>query len=195
MSEHNEKIVNAFGPVRRELDSLRLPLMQQRRYNGIANAIVMMVEHGPINTAAIAHLRAAVMAMVDGGNISAEHKQRISTAFDQFEAQWEAFSEAPNHEPVNPDDPIENLKLPSRALTTVVANDGDYVDWIEDLNLPSRALTCLHKAGITTISQLASKTYRDLWQMPNCGKYTVRDIDSALKARGIVLKGDYLDLG
>ena len=71
----------------------------------------------------------------------------------------------------NPDEPIENLKLPSRALT------------------------CLHRAGIVSISQLASKAYRDLWQMPNCGQNTVRDIDSALKARGIILKGEYFDLG
>ena len=82
----------------------------------------------------------------------------------------EEFTSKPG-EPVEPDEPIENL------------------------NLPRRALTCLHKAGILTISQLSTKAYRDMWRMKNCGKYTVRDIDKALKARGITLHGDYYDLG
>jgi DNA-directed RNA polymerase alpha subunit len=66
---------------------------------------------------------------------------------------------------------------------------------IENLNLPRRALTCLHKAGIETVGQLAEKAYRDLWQMNNCGRYTVRDIALALQARGLCLKGNYYDLG
>jgi DNA-directed RNA polymerase alpha subunit len=64
---------------------------------------------------------------------------------------------------------------------------------IEDLKLPRRALTCLHNAGIKSVGDLASKAYSDLWRMENCGKYTVRDIDRALRARGLVLKGKYLD--
>jgi len=66
---------------------------------------------------------------------------------------------------------------------------------IENLKLSRRALTCLQKAGIKTISQLASKAYRDLWQLNNCGQYTVRNIDRALNARGLTLKGEYFDMG
>jgi DNA-directed RNA polymerase alpha subunit len=73
--------------------------------------------------------------------------------------------------PISPDEPIENLKLPRRALT------------------------CLHKAGIKSVGELASKAYRDLWQMNNCGKYTVRDIDRVIRARGLSLKGNYRDMG
>ena len=73
--------------------------------------------------------------------------------------------------PIDPSEPIENLKLPRRALT------------------------CLHKAGIVTVGQLTGLAYRDLWQMPNCFKTTVRDIEQAMHARGLMLKGEYFDIG
>ncbi|MCY3022292.1 MAG: hypothetical protein NTW87_25045 [Planctomycetota bacterium] len=66
---------------------------------------------------------------------------------------------------------------------------------IENLDLPRRALTCLRKAGIETVGQLAAKAYRDMWRMPNCGRYTVRDIERALAARGLKLRGERLDMG
>jgi len=87
MSGNKQKAVNAFRPVRQGLEALQLPLMQQRRYNGITNAIEMLVEDGPINKTVLFHLRAALMALADGDNIGVEHKRKISAAFDKFEAQ------------------------------------------------------------------------------------------------------------
>jgi hypothetical protein len=85
---YNEKAVNAFAPVELQLRALRLPLVLQRRYNGIANAIVMQVEEdGLMNTAVIAHLRSALLALAEGDKVGAEQQRRIAAAFDKFEAQ------------------------------------------------------------------------------------------------------------
>ena len=87
MSEYNEEAVKAFIPVKQAIEALHLPLMMQRRYNGIAKAIVMQVEDGPINKTVITHLLAALMALADGDGISAVHKLKLAAAFDWFEAE------------------------------------------------------------------------------------------------------------
>ena len=85
---YNEKAVDAFAPVEQLLDALQLPPMLQRRYNGIANAIVMQIEEDDLmNKAVIAHLRSALLALAEGDKVGAEQQRRIAAAFDKFEAQ------------------------------------------------------------------------------------------------------------
>ena len=84
---YNEKAVEAFEPVAAQLAALRLPLIRQRRYNGIANAIEMQIEDGPIRKTVLAHLRAALLALAEADKIDADQVRGIATAFDRFEAQ------------------------------------------------------------------------------------------------------------
>ena len=99
MSEYNEDAVKAFVPVKQAIAAFQLPLMMQRRYNGIAKAIVMQVEDGPINKTVITHLRAALMVLADGDGISAVQKLKLAAAFDRFEAQVGFYREEAGHWP------------------------------------------------------------------------------------------------
>jgi len=83
MSYH-EELVDAFDFVRKTVASMELPLMQQRRYNGILNAMVMSLEDGHPSKAVYEHLKSALLALArfDERN---EDAYRIEAACKTFE--------------------------------------------------------------------------------------------------------------
>ena len=55
------------------------------------------------------------------------------------------------------------------------------------LGLSTRALSVLNNARILTVEQLAAKTESEMSRYRNCGKKTIREIRTALQARGLDL--------
>ncbi len=60
---YSEELVDTFNPVQKTVASMELPLMQQRRYNGILNAIVMLLEDGRPSKDVYEHLKSALIAL------------------------------------------------------------------------------------------------------------------------------------
>lgn len=56
---------------------------------------------------------------------------------------------------------------------------------IEVLCLSTRAKRGLHRAGVQTIGDLASKTERDLWGLRNFGAVTIRELRDKLVGMGL----------
>jgi len=83
MSEYNEKAVEAFEPVRNAIVALRLPLMQNRRYGCIINAIEVQIEEGQIHTEVLIHLRDAIIALLQTDGL-VSHTKAFGQAFDEF---------------------------------------------------------------------------------------------------------------
>ncbi len=66
MEQQNRKhdpFSHAFDCVRKTVASMDLPLMQQRRYNGILNAMVMLLEDGRPSKDVYEHLKSALLAL------------------------------------------------------------------------------------------------------------------------------------
>ena len=82
---YEEELVDAFACVQKIVASMELPLMQQRRYNGILNAIVMLLEDGRPSKDVYGHLKSALLALArfDERN---EDAHRIEAACRTFEA-------------------------------------------------------------------------------------------------------------
>ena len=83
---YNEEAVAAFEPVRETIIATKeqLPLMKQRRYNGILNAITMLIEEENPCKDAYTHLRSSLIALArfDGRPDDAD---RIEAACQSFE--------------------------------------------------------------------------------------------------------------
>ena len=86
MAEYDEEAVAAFDTVREVVASMHLPLIRQRRYNGILNAIVMQVEDGHPSKDVIGHLRAAIFALLRFDGL-AQYAHPLREAFEKFEAR------------------------------------------------------------------------------------------------------------
>jgi hypothetical protein len=82
---YNEEEVAAFETVRQAVLAMNLPLMKQRRYNGIFNAINMLIEDEPPCKEAYTHLRSGLIALVRF-DMRAEDAERIEAACRNFEA-------------------------------------------------------------------------------------------------------------
>ena len=84
---YSEELVEAFGRVRKTVASMELPLMQQRRYNGILNAMVMLLEDGRPSKGVYEHLKSALIALTrfDGRD---EDACSIEKACRTFEAHF-----------------------------------------------------------------------------------------------------------
>ncbi len=84
---YSEELVNAFDSVRKTAASMELPLTQQRRYNGILNAMVMLLEDGRPSKGVYEHLKSSLIALAlfDGRN---EDAFSIEKACKNFEAHF-----------------------------------------------------------------------------------------------------------
>ncbi len=84
---YNEEAVDAFDCVRQTVASMNLPLMQQRRYNGILNAMVMLLEDGRPSRDVYEHLKSALLALArfDGWD---EDANCIENACKNFEVHF-----------------------------------------------------------------------------------------------------------
>ena len=60
---YSEELVDAFACIQKTVASMELPLIQQRRYNGILNAIVMLLEDGHPSKSVYMHLKSALIAL------------------------------------------------------------------------------------------------------------------------------------
>jgi DNA-directed RNA polymerase subunit alpha len=60
---------------------------------------------------------------------------------------------------------------------------------IDDLNLSERPRNCLHRAGISTLSQLLRKTPDELLSITNFGQKSLDEVRERLDARGLALPG------
>ncbi len=85
MTKYDEEAVAAFAPVSYAVESLRLPLMQQRRYACITNAIEIQLEDGYPRKAVIGHLASALVALLreDGLGQQAETVQEALAEFQR----------------------------------------------------------------------------------------------------------------
>jgi hypothetical protein len=83
---YDQKAVAAFNGVKNVAVSMQLPLMLQRRYNGILNAIEVQVEDGRPSKEVIAHLREALLALARFDKVG-HHERALKEAFDKFEAK------------------------------------------------------------------------------------------------------------
>lgn len=59
---------------------------------------------------------------------------------------------------------------------------------VYELELSARATNCLRAAGIKTIEELCTKTWKELRKLPNLGKITLQEIVDALAERKLKLK-------
>ncbi len=84
MSEYDEEAVEGFGTVREAIAALRLPLMQNRRYGCITNAIEVQIEEGHANKEVLRHLRGAIIALLRADGLL-QHTKAVEQAFDEFE--------------------------------------------------------------------------------------------------------------
>ena len=84
---YNEEPVDAFDGVRQTVASMDLPLVQLRRYNGILNGIVMLLEDGRPSRDVYEHLKSALVALArfDGQD---EGANCIENACKNFEVQF-----------------------------------------------------------------------------------------------------------
>ena len=84
---YNEEAVDVFDCVRQTVASMSLPLMQQRRYNGILNAMVMLLEDGRPSRDVYEHLKSALLALArfDGRD---EDANCIENACKNFEVHF-----------------------------------------------------------------------------------------------------------
>lgn len=84
---YNEEVVAAFEPVRETIIATKeqLPLMKQRRCNGILNAITMLIEEDDLCKDAYTHLRSSLIALARF-NGRADDADRIKAACQSFEA-------------------------------------------------------------------------------------------------------------
>ncbi len=87
LMSYSEGLVDAFNRVRKTVASMELPLMQQRRYNGILNAMVMLLEDGRPSKGVYEHLKSALIALTrfDGRD---EDACSIENACTNFEAHF-----------------------------------------------------------------------------------------------------------
>ena len=86
MAKYDEASVTAFNFVREAVGALRLPLIQQRRYNGILNAIEMQIEDGEPSLQVIRYLRAALFSLLAHDELD-EYNAVIEAAFDRFDRE------------------------------------------------------------------------------------------------------------
>jgi hypothetical protein len=86
MDGYDEEAVRALQKVREVAASLRLPLLQQRRYNGILNAMEMQIEDGGPSKEVLSHLRSALLALARFDGLGSSERA-LKEAFDQFEAE------------------------------------------------------------------------------------------------------------
>jgi uncharacterized protein len=70
---------------------------------------------------------------------------------------------------------------------TTEAAGGTTAGTIDDLKLPARATSSLHKAGIATINQLATKSEDELLAIDGIGPASVDDIKAKLSDLGLTL--------
>ena len=84
---YSEELVNAFECVRKTVASMELPLTQQRRYNGILNAMVMLLEDGRPSNGVYQHLKLSLISLArfDGRD---EDACNIEEACKNFEAHF-----------------------------------------------------------------------------------------------------------
>jgi hypothetical protein len=87
LMSYSEELVDAFDCVRKTVASMELPLMQQRRYNGILNAMVMLLEDGRPSKGVYQHLKSSLvtLAQFDGRD---EDACNIEEACNNFEAHF-----------------------------------------------------------------------------------------------------------
>jgi len=81
---YEEELVDAFVGVQKVVASMELPLMQQRRYNGILNAMVMSLEDGRPSRVVYERLKSALLALA-GFDGREEDARRIESACQTFE--------------------------------------------------------------------------------------------------------------
>jgi hypothetical protein len=87
LMSYSEELVDAFDCVRTTVASMKLPLMQHRRYNGILNAMVMLLEDGRPSKGVYKHLESSLIALAqfDGRD---EDACNIEKACRNFEAHF-----------------------------------------------------------------------------------------------------------
>lgn len=66
---------------------------------------------------------------------------------------------------------------------------------IRELGLSLRALKCCIRLGVSTIQELASKTPEEVYEMRNCGRITLGEIQDKLALRGMSLAGTKIGEG
>ena len=71
---------------------------------------------------------------------------------------------------------------------TVSHSQFDGEQSLHVLKLSNRALNVLHKAGITTMGKLTSKSRKELFAVKNCGKKIVYEIEVALSRHNLCLR-------
>ena len=84
---YSEELVDAFDCVRKTVASMELPLMQQRRYNGILNAIVMLLEDGRPSKGVYEHLKSSLVALAQFDECD-EDACSIEKACKDFDAHF-----------------------------------------------------------------------------------------------------------
>jgi hypothetical protein len=89
MDQFDEETVATFDPVCAAVDALRLPLLLQRRYTCIANAIKVQLECGSPSRLVIGHLTAALLALMHHDGLSRKAKP-IESALAAFERSMES---------------------------------------------------------------------------------------------------------
>lgn len=73
--------------------------------------------------------------------------------------------------------------------TSVEADEEVYNLTVEELELPTRIANALRKTGYKTVRHLAEANREDLVKVKNLGEKSLVKITTALKKRGVVLKG------
>src|SRR5262249_47778357 len=73
------------------------------------------------------------------------------------------------------------------ATTPAASSTAAAATAIDELKLPARATTSLHKNGITTIGELASKNADELLAIDGIGPASVEDIKAKLSEFGLTL--------
>ena len=81
------------------------------------------------------------------------------------------------------------LEEKERILARWQLNEDIKTGSIDKLDLPIRVLHCLRSEGIYTTAQLQQWTTRDLRKIPNMGAKGIREVEYAMLAIGLHLKG------
>jgi hypothetical protein len=87
LMSYHEDIIDAFDSVRKTVASMELPPIQQRRYNGILNAMVMLLEDGHPSKRVYMHLKSALIALAQFDECD-EDACSIEKACKDFDAHF-----------------------------------------------------------------------------------------------------------
>ena len=79
----SDKAIAALNYVREVIASYNLPFIQQRKFNGIFNAMGMQIEDDDCNLKAVEHLGQAVLAVARGYRLETQNVEEALTAVYQ----------------------------------------------------------------------------------------------------------------